>query len=85
MLFFIVLLVGVLIYKNDKAIMAGTRKHPLHYIGERIMLLYAISWTVELIGLILFNNFPGWNGLLVKTLVVGSFPAMSSAAAFSII
>lgn len=85
LLIFIVLLVGILIYKNDKAAMAGTRKHPMRYISERILQLYAISWAVELIGLILFNNFPGWNGLLVKTLVVGSFPAMSSAAAFSIL
>lgn len=85
LLLFIILLVGILIYKNDRAAMAGTRKHPLRYIFERIGQLYMIACAVELIGLILFNNFPGWNGLLIKTLVVGSFPAMSSAAAFSIL
>jgi len=83
-LLFIFLLVGLLIYKNDKAFMVGARIKPLGYISSKIMALYAISLAVELVGLILFNNFPGWNILLVKALLVGSYPAMSSAAAFSI-
>ncbi len=85
LLLFILLLAGILIYKNDKTLIQGSQKHPLRYITDKIAVLYAISLTVELVGLILFNNFPGWNGLLVKSLVVGSFPAMSSAAAFSIL
>lgn len=85
LLFFIILLAGVLVYKNDKTLIAGSQKHPVRYVTDRIAVLYAISAIVELIGLILFNNFPGWNSLLVKAIVVGSFPAMSSAAAFSII
>lgn len=85
LLFFIFLLAGVLIYKNDKTLIAGSQKHPVRYVADRIGVLYGISILVELIGLVLFNNFPGWNSLLVKALVVGSFPAMSSAAAFSII
>lgn len=84
-LVFVFLLVGVLVYKNDKTIMSGSKKHPLRYIGEKIIFLYAISLAVELVGLFLFNNFPGWNSLLVKSLLAGSFAAMSSAAAFSII
>jgi uncharacterized membrane protein len=84
-LFFVFLLVGLLIYKNDKGFIQDTRKDPLNYILGKISTLYAISLAVELIGLVLFNNFPGWNTLLVKALLVGSYPAMSSAAAFSII
>ena len=83
-LIFIFLLVGLLIYKNDKSFIDGTHIKPGRYILSKIGALYAISLSVELIGLILFNNFPGWNILLVKALLVGSYPAMSSAAAFSI-
>ena len=85
LLIFIILLAGVLIYKNEKTLIEGTRKHPLRYIGERIAMLYTISVIIEFIGLILFNNYPGWDATLAKALVVGSFPAMSSAAAFSIL
>jgi len=85
LLVFIFVLAGLLIYKNDKTLIQGSQKHPLRYISDKIGVLYGISLVVELIGLILFNNFPGWNGLLVKALVVGSFPAMSSAAAFTIL
>lgn len=85
LLIFILLLASLLVYKNDKTLMQGSQKHPLRYIGDKILVLYTISLCVELVGLILFNNFPGWNGVLVKALVVGSFPAMSSAAAFSIL
>jgi uncharacterized membrane protein len=84
-LFFVFILVGLLIYKNDKSFIQGEHKDPLNYIITKISTLYAISIAVELVGLILFNNFPGWNMLLVKALLVGSYPAMSSAAAFSII
>jgi hypothetical protein len=83
-LLFIFLLVGLLIYKNDQAFIKGARIKPLGYISSKIISLYAICLVVELIGLILFNNFPGWDILLAKALLVGSFPAMSSAAAFSI-
>lgn len=83
-LIFIFLLVSLLIYKNDESFMEGAHVHPRRYILSKISALYAISLTVELIGLILFNNFPGLNILLVKALLVGSYPAMSSAAAFSL-
>lgn len=85
LLLFILILAGLLIYKNDKTLIQGSQKHPLRYISDKVALLYGISVVVELIGLILFNNFPGWNTVLIKALVVGSFPAMSSAAAFSIL
>jgi hypothetical protein len=84
-LFFVFLLVSLLIYKNDKSFIDDSQIHPVKYITKKITILYVISLTVVFIGLVLFNNFPGWNGLLVKTLFVGSFPAMSSAAAFTIL
>lgn len=84
-LFFIFILVGLLIYKNDQGFIKGSHKEPFEYVFKKITVLYAISICVELFGLALFNNFPGWNPLLVKALLVGSYPAMSSAAAFSII
>lgn len=84
-LLFVFFLVAVLIYKNDKMLMAKSQKHPVRYVLDRIVILYSIALVVELIGLALFNSFPGWNSLLVKSLLVGSFATMSSAAAFSII
>lgn len=84
LLIFIILLSGLLIYKNEKSLINGTRKHPLRYIIDRVLMLYVISICIEFIGLVLFNNYPGWNATLAKALVVGSFPAMSSAAAFSL-
>jgi uncharacterized membrane protein len=84
-LIFIFVLVGLLIYKNDQSFIKGERAEPFEYIFKKISVLYLISICVELFGLFLFNNFPGWNALLVKALLVGSYPAMSSAAAFSII
>jgi hypothetical protein len=83
-LLFIFLLVGLLIYKNDQGYIKGAHKKPVKYVFNKIMLLYVISLVVELFGLVLFNSFPGWNLLLVKALLVGSYPAMSAAAAFSL-
>lgn len=84
-LFFVFMLVSLLIYKNDKSFIEGSQQHAFAYITKKIAALYLIAFSVEFIGLLLFNNFPGWNSVLVKALFVGSFPAMSSAAAFSII
>lgn len=83
-LMFVFLLVGLLIYKNDKAFIHGTTTGTLSYIAGKVAVLYSISLVVLLMGLVLFNDFPGWNLLLVKALLVGSYPAMSSAAAFSL-
>lgn len=83
-LIFVFFLVGLLIYKNDKTFIAESKKQPLMYIFNKVMVLYAISLVVLFFGLLLFDSFPGWNVLLVKALLVGSYPAMSSAAAFSI-
>jgi uncharacterized membrane protein len=84
-LFFVLVLVGLLIYKNDKD---QAKNHPegvFVYIFQKLVTLYAISLVVQLLGLILFNNFPGWNEILLKALIIGSYAAMSSAAAFTLI
>lgn len=83
-LLFIFILVGLLIYKNDQGFIKGSHQGPLRYVTGKIAMLYAVSLLVELFGLALFNNFPGWDILLIKALLVGSYPAMSSAAAFSL-
>ena len=82
-LFFIIFITGLLIYKNDKDVIK--KKNPLTYIFGKIAYLYIISLVVQLLGLILFNNFPGVNETLYKALVIGSYTAMSSAVAFTLI
>ncbi|MGI8420435.1 MAG: hypothetical protein ACR2LN_07405 [Candidatus Levyibacteriota bacterium] len=85
-LIFVLLLVSVLIYKNDKDVIAKERhKHPVFYITQKLAFLYIISLCVQLLGLILFNSFPGWNPTLIKALIIGSYSAMSSAVAFTLI
>lgn len=82
-LFFIIVITGLLIYKNDKDVI---KKHnPLRYVAGKITYLYAISLFVQLLGLILFNNFPGVGETLYKALIIGSYTAMSSAVAFTLI
>ncbi len=82
-LFFIILITGLLIYKNDKDVI--NKKHPIAYITGKITYLYLISLAVQLLGLVLFNNFPGINETLYKALIIGSYTAMSSAVAFTLI
>ncbi len=82
-LFFIILITGLLIYKNDKDVIK--KANPFRYILGKISYLYAISLVVQLIGLFLFNTFPGFGEILYKTLIVGSYTAMSSAVAFTLV
>lgn len=82
-LFFIVIITGLLIYKNDKDVIK--KENPFRYILGKIAYLYIISLVVQLLGLILFNNFPGVNIILYKSLIIGSYTAMSSAVAFTLI
>lgn len=82
-LFFIILITGLLIYKNDKDVIK--KKNPFAYILGKITYLYIISLLVQLLGLVLFNNFPGVNEILYKALIIGSYTAMSSAVAFTLI
>ncbi len=82
-LFFIILITGLLIYKNDKDVIKKT--NPLPYILGKVGYLYLIALLVQLLGLFLFNNFPGVNEILAKSLIIGSYTAMSSAVAFTLI
>jgi hypothetical protein len=82
-LFFIILITGLLIYKNDKD--AIKKENPFAYILGKIAYLYIIALLVQLLGLVLFNNYPGFNELLAKSLIIGSYTAMSSAVAFTLI
>lgn len=84
-LIFILVLVGILIYKHDKGQIAEKKVNPFGYIFKKLAALYIIALIVQLLGLILFNNFPGWNETLIKALVIGSYSAMSSAVAFTLI
>lgn len=82
-LLFIIIVTGVLIYRNDKD--AIKDRNPLPYIAGKLTYLYIISLLVQLLGLVLFNNFPGWDMILAKSLIIGSYTAMSSAVAFTLI
>ncbi|MDP1690180.1 MAG: hypothetical protein Q8L52_03195 [bacterium] len=82
-LFFIIVITGLLIYKNDKDVIK--KNNPFRYVMGKIAYLYAISLFVQLLGLILFNNFPGIGETLYKALIIGSYTAMSSAVAFTLI
>ena len=80
---FIILVTGVLIYRNDKD--AIKDKSPLPYIAGKLSYLYVISLCVQLLGLVLFNTYPGFNEILAKSLIIGSYTAMSSAVAFTLL
>lgn len=82
---FIFILVGLLIYKHDRDQIKEKKKQPVFYILQKLTTLYLIALLVEALGLILFNSFPGWDETLIKALIIGSYAAMSSAAAFTLI
>lgn len=84
-LVFIFVIVGFLIYKNDREEIEESGGNIYTYVSKELVYLYSISLIVQLLGLILFNNFPGWNETLIKALIIGSYTAMSSAAAFTLI
>jgi len=81
-LIFILVISSLLIYKNEKDHISnrGTR-FVLWRLGE----LYAISLAMEALGLVLFAAWPGTGELLAKSLIVGSYAAMSGAVSFTIL
>jgi hypothetical protein len=81
-LVFILVLSSLLIYKNEKDHIStrGTK-----FVFWRLGELYAISLAMEALGLILFAAWPGTGELLAKSLIVGSFAAMSGAVSFTIL
>ena len=80
-LVFIFALGALLIYKNEKD---WIRKQGNIFIPKRLIHLFMISLGVEVVALILFNMMPAEPDILVKTLIVGSYPAMSGAITFTI-
>lgn len=79
---FVLVISGLLIYKHEKTYIAKIGKI---FILRRLSELYAISIVVEVLGIALFGIWPGWNLLLIKTLIVGSYAAMSGAVSFTIL
>jgi hypothetical protein len=80
-LFFILLVGALLIWKNEKEWIA---KQGNSFIPKRLMHLLIISLVMESIGLTIFNMMPSDPTVIVKTLIVGSYPAMSGAITFTI-
>ncbi|MBD3259120.1 hypothetical protein GF371_00655 [Candidatus Woesearchaeota archaeon] len=71
-----------MIYKNEKEHIARNGKmFVLWRLGE----LYSISLAMEALGLVLFAAWPGTGELLAKSLIVGSYAAMSGAVSFTIL
>ncbi|MBW3011372.1 hypothetical protein KY326_04080 [Candidatus Woesearchaeota archaeon] len=79
---FILIISGLLIFKNEKMYIAKRGKS---FVFQRLLELYSISIVMEILGLFLFAAWPGWNVMLVKTLIIGSYAAMSGAVSFSIL
>ncbi len=80
-LIFIFALGGMLIYKNEKD---WIKKQGMAFIPKRLIHLFIIAIGVDLVALVLFNVLPAEPELLIKTLIVGSYPAMSGAITFTI-
>lgn len=78
---FIIAISAVLVYKNKKE---WVEKEGPVFIVKRLLTLYAICICIEVIALILFGMLTLEPELLLKTLIVGSYPAMAGAVAFYI-
>ena len=72
---------ALLIYKNEKA---WIQKEGLSFVPKRLVTLLIISIVVEAITLMMFNAMPSGAELITKTLIVGSYTAMSGAITFTI-
>jgi uncharacterized membrane protein len=81
-LFFILIISSLLIYKNEKDFI---KKEGKKVIFKRLFFLYFIALIVELIALWLFGAVPDSLELLIKMLIIGSYSAMAGAVSFSII
>ncbi len=80
-LFFIFLVSGLLLYKNekDKIKLKGIR-----VLLPRLFFIYLVSLFIEVISIFLFNVAYDSFGTLAKMIIVGSYAAMASAITFSI-
>ena len=75
------LLGGILIYKQDKEWIVKEGKM---IVVSRIVSLFLISVAVVVIAMLIFDMLPSDPEMLVKTLIVGSYPAMAGAITFTI-
>jgi uncharacterized membrane protein len=78
---FIMVIGAVLIYKNEKEWIAKEGKI---FVPKRLIHLLLISFAVEAVALYMFNMIPHDPYLILKSLIVGSYPAMSGAVTFTI-
>ena len=80
-LFFIFIVGALLIWKNEKE---WIEKQGNWFIPKRLIHLFIISIAVEIVGISIFNMMPTELDVAIKTLIVGSYPAMSGAITFTI-
>ena len=80
-LFFILVVGSLLIWKNEREWIA---RQGNWFIPKRLVHLFIISLVMESIGLVIFNMMPSDPSVAIKTLIVGSYPAMSGAITFTI-
>ncbi|MFA6461078.1 MAG: hypothetical protein WCV90_02335 [Candidatus Woesearchaeota archaeon] len=81
-LLFILIISGLLIYKNEKDFV---KKEGTGVIWRRLIALYLIALIVEFIALWLFSSLPTNYLTLIKVLVIGSYAAMAGAVSFSLV
>ncbi len=72
---------AMLLFKTEKD---WVKKEGNIFVIKRLVQLYVISLVVVLIALVLFNMIPDDPYMLIKTIIVGSYPAMSGAITFTI-
>lgn len=80
-LIFILAVGALLVYKYEKE---WVEKHGGIFVVKRILFLFVISMGIEAAALLLFNMMPVGIEAMVKTLIVGSYPAMAGAITFTI-
>ncbi len=82
LLFFILVISGLLIYKNERTTVSTKG---LKLVFSKLVFLYFMAILVEFLALVLFNALPGTPVLMIKVLIIGSFAAMAGAVSFSLI
>lgn len=79
---FVFLISGVLIYKQEKE---TVKKAGMMFIFKKLLIIYFLCLAVEMIAFALFDIIPSDIFSLIKSLVVGSYPAMAGAITFTLI
>jgi uncharacterized membrane protein len=78
---FILSLSAVLLFKTEKD---QIKKEGNFFVAKRITQLYVISLIVVILAFTAFNMLPSDPWMLFKSVIVGTYPAMSGAITFSI-